>query len=67
MNCSTGKIGYPSPAAAWRIIDRLGNNRARHTHAKSGKGWVAYRCTECDAWHITRGQRTVGRPPQEVA
>ena len=67
MNCSTGKIGYPSPAAAWRIIDRLGNNRARHTHARSSKGGFACRCTECGDWHITRGQRTVGRPAQEGA
>lgn len=67
MQCPTGKICYPSPAAAWRTIGFMSNNRARHTHTKSGRGGFAYQCQECGQWHTTRGQRTVGRPAQEVA
>ena len=66
MQCPTGKISYPSPAA-WRTIGFMSASRARHTHTKSGRGGFAYRCGECGQWHTTRGQRTVGRPAQEVA
>lgn len=67
MQCPTGKIPYPSPAAAWRTIGFMSASRARHTHTRSGRGGFAYQCGECGQWHTTRGQRTVGRPAQGVA
>jgi len=67
MNCPTGKISYPSPAAAWRIIKRMGTGISRYTHTKSGQDADAYHCKICGEWHITHRQRTIGRPAQEVA
>lgn len=52
MTCSSGKVPYPSKAAADRAITAL----AKHGRRKG----TAYECPECKTWHHT----TKKRPPR---
>ena len=44
----TGKIPYATAAKAWRVIQHLGDR---------SKNRKAYRCNQCDQWHIGAWQK----------
>lgn len=46
LACPTGKLRYPSQASAYRAVARMA---ARNRGPRAD----AYRCPECDAWHMT--------------
>jgi hypothetical protein len=53
--CPTGKIGYPSPQAAHRV---LGHLRRRHSDKRKRRGHLsAYQCPSCGFWHTTSGSQ----------
>lgn len=53
--CPTGKQSYPSPNAAWNVINYLSSKAALRSHKNTGKaGGHAYQCRHCGNWHMTQ-------------
>ena len=53
-----GTPSYPTPHAAWRVIQLRTGQRALVSHKQRGKpGGYAYRCKHCQQWHITHRPR----------
>lgn len=52
-----GKVCYPTAASAWRSIRALERRRRRHGSRRrrlvKGSRPEAYRCSSCNAWHVT--------------
>lgn len=60
MQCPTGKLGYPTAAAASRV---KAEQDKRHGKQKSG-AWhrgpsVVYRCPVCCGWHLGHSTQPV--------
>lgn len=53
MNANCGKIPYPNPASAWRVISLLQQPHVRHTHKATHRKNRTYHCTLCHQWHVT--------------
>ena len=57
-SCPTGKQCYPSPTAAWRVIQLLTRKASLRSHKQIGKGGGhAYHCENCGQWHMTTIRR----------
>jgi len=66
MTCPTGKQGYPTTNAAWRVIRVMSRQSARYTHARGNEGGYAYSCDHCGQWHITSARRCLPSPRKEI-
>lgn len=57
-----GKDGFPSRAAAHRVLDERRKRTSRRLHPHKGKRAiiakiVAYPCEHCGLWHLGMGNR----------
>jgi len=55
-----GKRSFESAAEARTVM------RTATFTAEAKSDLFAYRCRECGAWHIGRGERIGGRPPRQI-
>lgn len=53
MSEDCGKVPYPNPLAAWRVI--LSFTKPEHylKHKEVDRPLRAYRCAQCHQWHLT--------------
>ena len=49
-----GKVSYPNPITAWRVIRALSSKTALLHHKKLHKRCTAYPCAQCHHWHLTK-------------
>lgn len=52
MSEDCGKVPYPNPLAAWRVVLAFTKPRHWFKHKELEPPRLAYRCQRCHAWHL---------------
>lgn len=66
--CPSGKIGYPTAADAWKVLQLQGSPRWKKSHkAPLINGNYAYQCLLCQHWHITRPRKNHRAPEKRLS
>lgn len=64
MSEDCGKVPYPSPLAAWRVILYFAKPERWLKHKEIERPVRAYRCALCHHWHLT-AQHLPRKPPPD--
>ena len=51
--CTTGKIGYASPQAAWDVAKHIRHRNRTSVQKYRRRNTHAYKCRQCGAWHTS--------------
>ncbi|MDQ5908316.1 MAG: hypothetical protein QG599_407 [Pseudomonadota bacterium] len=66
MHSHCGKVPYPNPVTAWRVLRSLSHPLALVSHKHLYKRNQVYRCPSCKAWHLTSRINLKLKRPQPV-
>lgn len=51
-SCPIGKVPYPSPQAAFRVLAKVQRRTKPRTGHRRHRPGTAYRCPDCGCWHL---------------